>query len=267
VSITSKTTTLTIWDVESGKEKKALKGHTGGITGFSIFPNSKWIVSASDDKTLKIWDVESGKVKNELKNVSSFSISPDSKWIVSASDDKILKIWDVENAKEKNTFNHGETGGITGLSISPDSKWIVSVFNTFETDSNNGDYTLKFWDVENGKEKNIFRGGMRYDVRFSISPDSKWIVILSDFKILKIWDVESGKVKNELKDVSSFSISPDSKWIVITFSNKTCKVFDFSGVLYFNIDYINDQSIYFLKENVILSFSLGLPVAYQIISN
>src|SRR5262249_37934853 len=53
--------TLKVWDLASGREVRALAGHSGWVDGVAGTPNGKQVVSASDDRTLRVWDLASGR--------------------------------------------------------------------------------------------------------------------------------------------------------------------------------------------------------------
>jgi WD40 repeat protein len=73
-----------IWDVESGKVLKTLRGHEGTIYGICFSPCGKWIASASSDKTVRIWDTKTGETVRTMKfaaTVKRVAWGPDSTWM------------------------------------------------------------------------------------------------------------------------------------------------------------------------------------------
>lgn len=47
--------TVRVWDIETGRTLHTFKGHTGGVTSVTYFPDGKRIASASADGTARIW--------------------------------------------------------------------------------------------------------------------------------------------------------------------------------------------------------------------
>jgi WD40 repeat protein len=100
-------TTLKVWDVESGRPRRALESHrytppphAGWINGVALGADSQRAVSASDDHTLKVWDLASGKelctLAGHSGSVNGVALSADGRLALSASVDKSLKVWDLK---------------------------------------------------------------------------------------------------------------------------------------------------------------------------
>jgi WD40 repeat protein len=96
---------IEIWDVESAKELKTLKGHEGTVYGICFSPCGKWIASASSDKTVRIWDTKTGETVRTMKFgsiVKKVIWSPDGKWLAlgRSAGDKIISIRDAKTGDE-----------------------------------------------------------------------------------------------------------------------------------------------------------------------
>jgi WD40 repeat protein len=61
------TAPLKIWDAQTGKMLRTLKGHWTFCERRAFSPDGMLIVSASDDRRLKVWDVESGELLRTLE--------------------------------------------------------------------------------------------------------------------------------------------------------------------------------------------------------
>ena len=211
-------TAIKLWDVETGKEIRTLKGHSASVYSVAFSPDGKTLASGSGDNTIKLWDVESGKELRTLKGhssglnsisaVNSVSFNADGKTLASGSNDHTIKLWDVESGKELRTLT-GHTNVVNSVSFSLDGKTLGS---------GSRDKTIKLWDVETGKELRTLtpRDNSVWGVySVSLSSAGKTLASGSDYKTVKLWDVESGKELDAFTahgtDVNSVSFSSDGQ--------------------------------------------------------
>lgn len=104
-----------LWDVATGREIGALKGHGRGVTKVAFSRDGKFIASAASDHTIRIWDVEN---RRELRtftghkaNVESIDFTPDSRLLASASDDGSTFLWDTKTGEHLLTLISLDDGG------------------------------------------------------------------------------------------------------------------------------------------------------------
>lgn len=121
----------------------------------------------------------------------------------------------------------------TSIALSPDGRFIVSVSISAGADSAQfvpNRNTLKIWDVATGKERATLTGHTGNIQNCAISPDSQFIVSMSDDKTLKIWDAASGSEHATLTDhtgnIQDCAISPDSQFVVSASEDGTLKIWD-----------------------------------------
>ena len=133
-----------MWDTASGAYLYALTGHFESINSVAFSPDSRYVVSGSEDHTIQLWDIVSGAHLNTLEghsdSVESVSFSPDGRCIVSGSYDKTIQLWDAVSGAHLNTLE-GHSDTVDSVSFSPDSKFIVS---------GSWDNTLQLWDASSG---------------------------------------------------------------------------------------------------------------------
>ena len=74
-------------------------GHTERITTVTFSPDSKWVLSGSDDKTAKLWNIQGNLLKTFPGHpypMESVAFSQDGKKVLLNSRDK-TEIWDMQN--------------------------------------------------------------------------------------------------------------------------------------------------------------------------
>ena len=55
-----------LWDVDAGKERAILRGHTEGVTCVAFAPDGKALASNAFDGTIRVWDSGTGGTKAAL---------------------------------------------------------------------------------------------------------------------------------------------------------------------------------------------------------
>jgi len=84
---------------------EVLSGHQGLVWNIEFSPDSRFLISGSDDQTVIIWEVGSGLKLNVLSGhkgaVNSVAFSPGGRFAASAGDDKTVLIWDLESLAER----------------------------------------------------------------------------------------------------------------------------------------------------------------------
>jgi uncharacterized caspase-like protein len=110
---------VVLWDVGTGRELSALKGHGKGVTQVAFSRDGRLLASSSSDNTIKIWDLATRRELRTLTghtaNIDSMDFSPDSRLLASASDDGGTFLWD------QNTGEHL----LTLISLDDGGEWMV----------------------------------------------------------------------------------------------------------------------------------------------
>jgi WD40 repeat protein/uncharacterized caspase-like protein len=108
-----------LWDVATGREIGALKGHGRGVTKVVFSRDGKFLASAASDNTIKIWDVENRRELRTLaghtSTIESIDFTPDGRLLASASDDGSTFLWDAKNGEHL----------LTLISLDDGSEWMV----------------------------------------------------------------------------------------------------------------------------------------------
>jgi WD40 repeat protein len=91
-----------------GKPLADLNKHSGPILSALFSPDSRYILTASEDGTAKLWNLD-GEIVTNLTHkgpVLSAAISPNNQWILTASEDKTAKLWDRQGRLLVNLDKH-----------------------------------------------------------------------------------------------------------------------------------------------------------------
>jgi WD40 repeat protein len=215
--------TAKVWDAQSGKELRTLKGHSDTVDSVAVSRDGRRIATCSLDAT-KVWDAQSGKELLTLEDGgTSVAFSPDSRRIVTGGYDHTAKVWDAQSGKELLTLK-GHSDSVKSVAFSPDGRRIA----TCSADDGGADATAKVWDAQSGKELFTLKGHSYSVNSVAFSLDGKRIVTGSSDATAKVWDAQSGKELLTLSvgaQVDSVAFSPDGRRIA-TCGIEATKVWD-----------------------------------------
>lgn len=89
-------TTIKVWNLSTGKERRTLTGHTAFVYSVAFSADGQTLASGSADTTVKLWNPHTGELLRTLteysRGVMSVAFSPDGQTLASGSDNTI-KLW------------------------------------------------------------------------------------------------------------------------------------------------------------------------------
>ncbi|MDP2363869.1 MAG: WD40 repeat domain-containing protein, partial [Ignavibacteria bacterium] len=183
--------TIRIWDVETGKQLKVLKGHTDQVIGvyFSQHDSASYVASTSFDKTVKLWDIRLGSEVKTLRDhtqpINNVAYSYDGATIASCSDDKTIKIWSTDlTTKEPIMTLLGHDAPVLTC---------IYNFNSSRLASTDSDGMIIIWEMPSGRLLRKIKAHKDIVQDVSFAEDNKTIVSASLDKTVKLWDIDTGK--------------------------------------------------------------------------
>jgi WD40 repeat protein len=122
---------VAIWDLTVGGEPVVvLKGHTGEVTSAQFSPDSRRLVTLSQDRTLRVSDVETGKELAVLKGheaaVKCAAFDSSGEFVVSGSEDRTARLWKVRTGRELATLRW-HSGPVEGVAFCADGRRILTL--------------------------------------------------------------------------------------------------------------------------------------------
>ncbi|MDP5018245.1 MAG: WD40 repeat domain-containing protein, partial [Dolichospermum sp.] len=232
----SRSGTIKIWDLQTGKLLNTLTSKSEGVTSLAMGgKNGQILVSGDIDHTVKVWNLSTGKLLLTIAGhslpVEAVAISPDSKTLVSGSDDRQIQIWNLQTGTRLRTLV-GHSDYISRLAISADGKTLVS------GSGGNGaaKEQVKLWNLRTGKLLHSMEHPPGIDA-LAVSLDNKVVIsgsfgqlVTKDSAIntLKLWELGTGKL---LRDFTQNTDSIES--IILTPDGRTMITGNFNGKIKF----------------------------------
>jgi len=134
---------LRLWNLRDGRCEVSLRGHAAPVTAVAISSDSKYAVSAAQDKTLRVWETASAKCVQILRGHSAAVLSllllPGGRSCVSAGADRVMRLWNIQTGECLREFS-GQPGKIGAIVSSPDGRFLLS-----------GGVDLRVWEIDTGR--------------------------------------------------------------------------------------------------------------------
>lgn len=148
---------ISIWNVETGKREKALRGHTDSIRSVTFSADGEFIASSGGDKTARVWRLSSGE---QLKTFET------STPILTTQSEKPFR-WRLP---------------VIAVAFSADGKTLATATGR----------SVHLWGISTGNNFGTLEGHRRYVTSICYFPDGRSLASGSLDNTIRIWSISSG---------------------------------------------------------------------------
>ncbi|BBO84858.1 hypothetical protein DSCO28_54240 [Desulfosarcina ovata subsp. sediminis] len=177
--------TINIWDIETGKIKKKLKGHSGAVHALSIHPTMERLASGSEDKTIRIWDLKTGECLQSLigpkECILSIAFHPHGNQIIASGYGKDIILWELKGGTIDSRIK-GHPEFTSSVRFSPDGNHIIS---------GGSDAKINIWNYNTKKIENTLNGHRSYVNSISTDARGKYIFSGGRDNTCFLWHINS----------------------------------------------------------------------------
>ena len=181
---TTKDPRITVWDLETGRERTVLLGHTRAVTALGISTDGEIGASISLDQTFRTWDLESGNqllcLPFDTAGITSLDITRNAERAVVRTSDGKVKLFDLYRGQEICTLSTG-----WGPKAICSDGWRMLA----ATD----DFGLKLWDLGSTNEVRTITSHRGPVTAVALSSDGAYAISGSADHSLKVWETATGR--------------------------------------------------------------------------
>jgi len=196
-------------------------GHSAAAVAIAFSPDSRFVLSGSDDRTMKLWEVSTGREIRTFRgidsNVTAVAYSPDGSRALAGYMDGTVAIWEVATGRLLHPLLKAHKVWVQAVTFSQDGHRAISASN---------DRSVNVWDASTGRFiRSISRtwAWMANWGRTSIAFSKDGRFVLIDCMETLLWDVEKGKKVLSLptrstalsSEVNAVAFSPDNRFFVL----------------------------------------------------
>jgi RNA polymerase sigma factor (sigma-70 family) len=188
-----------LWEVSTGKRLHRI-GEKTGVWTLAFSPDGKTLAGEGRrDRIVRFWETDTGKEIGQLPEqenvVAALAFSPDGKTLAvgtfanrerKPASPGDVQLWDV--ASRKPTVQVKSHHSVQSLAFSHDGKTLA----VSGIERNHFRDSVCLWDVDAGKQKDVFDLAVGEARGVAFSPDDKIVAVAAGHHV-RLWDVVTGK--------------------------------------------------------------------------
>ena len=212
---------IRVFDLETGRQVRTIKGPEGGISALALAPDGKLLASGGY-QGVTLWDVATGQKVRHLKagDVRTLAFSADGRRLVTGGrdHDHSVRVFDAETGKEQLRLLWHQRQ-VDSVALSPDGTTLVTASYV--------EHKVLVTDLSTGEVSHTLLSEDGHDAAAALSPDGKTVAV-ADMRYqtgrpdwvprLRLFDVATGREVRAFDAKAdrtvALAFAPDGKTLV-----------------------------------------------------
>jgi RNA polymerase sigma factor (sigma-70 family) len=214
-----------LWDPDSGKEVRRLKGATNEIRSVAFAPDGKHVVAApAYSNTVLLWETATGKRQADAPShqgnfVGRVAYSADGRVITSTGADGTVREWETATGKHLRSIEVKQAGSRTAATLPEGKGWLAGTW----------DGSVRVLDAT-AKEVSRWKAHEGPLAVLVLSPDGKTAATGGQDRAIVLWTAATGteqrRFEVEAGVVRDLVFSADGKQLAVVLSGHPVRVFE-----------------------------------------
>jgi len=200
---------LALWSVFAGTGERTLSHPSGGISGASFSPDSKYLVTAAEsDSDVRLWRTDDWTSKllcHEVEGVIAIGYSGDSRRVAITGQQALVRVFDLEpEPRELVLENDGPSRAFYSVALSGSGRWLAV---------GTQDNAVHVWDLDAKKRITALHGHIQGVWDLSFSPDDRTLASSSGDSVV-LWNVATWQeLMSTVEPCHGLQFSPDGRYL------------------------------------------------------
>jgi WD40 repeat protein len=183
---------IILWDVEKGRRRMTLPGHTTHVIGLAFAPDGQSLTSVGLlDPVVRVWDLATERPRHVVTERSSISggLSPDGRLLAAANADlTVIGLWDLRSGRLVRRIA-GLPSPIRSVAFSPDGGLLAM---------GAADHFVSLWSVATGLELRRLDARTNMIRHVTFSPDGRTLAAAGNDDDIRLWDLNGLRDRESL---------------------------------------------------------------------